>query len=244
MIKPIMSVLVALLLAGTVNADVPSKAVIDAISKRLSKPEMALDVTSVKHSPIPAIYEVGFSNGLVVFATETGENFITGDMFSAKGGELTNLSELRREKKRSEVLATVPVEELIVFPAKGEKKASVTIFTDVTCYYCRELHKEVPLLNSKGVEVRYLAWPRGGMGSDGFRLLATAWCAEDGPAVLTKLKNSEDIKENVCAGNPVQQQFDLGREMGVNATPTIILDSGKMIPGYQPADKLLKQLGV
>ncbi|PIE37451.1 MAG: protein-disulfide isomerase [Gammaproteobacteria bacterium] len=244
MMKYFLTVLTAVFLAGAVSADAPDKAIVDAISKRLHKPQMGLKVSSVKHSSIPSLYEVGFANGLVVFATATGGHFIAGDMFAVQGDELSNLSELRREAERRQVLAGIPQQEMIVYPAKGVKKASITVFTDVTCGYCRKLHREVPALNANGVEVRYLAWPRGGMRSEGYRLLTTAWCADDAPATLTKLKNREQVTPEVCEGNPVQRQFEIGRGMGVNATPTIILGNGKMIPGYLSAEQLLKELGI
>ena len=54
---------------------------------------------------------------------------------------------------------------MVVYPAEGETKSKDYIFTDVDCGYCRKLHKEVPALNKAGIEVRYLAFPRGGLQS-------------------------------------------------------------------------------
>jgi thiol:disulfide interchange protein DsbC len=102
----------------------------------------------------------------------------------------------------------------------------------------------VPELNKRGVEVRYLAYPRSGVGSESYRQLASAWCAEDPQDTLTRLKNREVVADNVCKGNPVAAQYELGGKLGVRGTPAIITESGQMIPGYQSADDLIATLGL
>jgi len=89
-----------------------------------------------------------------------------------------------------------------------------------------------------------LAYPRAGVGSEAFRQLASAWCADDKQATMTALKNRETVPENVCAGNPVADHYLLGQKMGVRGTPAIVTDTGQMIPGYQSADDLIVTLGL
>ena len=109
---------------------------------------------------------------------------------------------------------------------------------------CQKLHKEVPALKDLGVEVRYLAYPRAGVGSPAFRKMASAWCADDAQDALTRLKLGKDIPDNVCDGNPVTDQYKLGGRLGVTGTPALITAEGELIPGYLPADKLAKRLGL
>ena len=90
--------------------------------------------------------------------------------------------------------------------------------------------------------MRYLAYPRAGIGSDGYRKLASAWCAKDRQLTLTKLKAGESLPNNVCPGNPVAEQFSLGQELDVRGTPAIITEDGKMIPGYRSAEDLISSL--
>jgi thiol:disulfide interchange protein DsbC len=92
--------------------------------------------------------------------------------------------------------------------------------------------------------VRYLAYPRSGIGGDSYRKIVSAWCADDSQTALTKLKNRESIPNNVCAGNPVADQFMLGQQVGVQGTPAVILESGELIPGYVSADDLAARLGI
>ncbi len=69
-------------------------------------------------------------------------------------------------------------------------------------------------LNARGIEVRYLAFPRAGVGSETYKKIVSAWCATNKQEALTKLKNREPIEEKNC-NNPVNKQYELGKRMGV-----------------------------
>jgi thiol:disulfide interchange protein DsbC len=120
----------------------------------------------------------------------------------------------------------------------------VSVFTDVDCGYCQKLHQEVPQLNTMGIEVRYLAFPRAGKGSETYQKLVTAWCAQDRQATLTRYKNREPVTTKTCANNPVNAQYELGESIGINGTPALITATGELLPGYMPAAELARRLGV
>lgn len=240
------ALLLAVVLAAPAahSAGAVDPAIEKTLRQRLGSPAVGLEVKAIEHSEIPGVYRVEIDEGPVVYATADGNFFIVGDMYSVGIAGITNLAEQRRSQNRRQALAAVPEGEQIVFPAKGEAKSYITVFTDVSCFYCQKLHQEVPELNRRGVEVRYLAYPRQGIGSPGFRQLASAWCADDRQATLTAFKNRESLKEDVCPGNPVAEQFALGQALGVRGTPAIVMPSGEMIPGYKSADDLMEVLGL
>ena len=204
-----------------------------------------IGIESVRPSPAPGIVEVQVINGPLLYATEDGGYFfLNGDLHQVSVSGAVNLTEERRSLARKEQLAAVSLEDMVVFSPKGETRDYVSVFTDVTCFYCQKLHREVDQLNAKGVEVRYLAFPRGGINSDGAKKLATAWCADDQQTTLTELKAGMDLPVNDCADSPIAAQYQLGQEMGVSGTPAIITSSGMMIPGYRPAADLIVALGL
>lgn len=234
-------------LLATGNA-VAQQAVDPAVEKqlraRLGAPNIGLEVEQVQNSELPGLYRVNIVQGPTIYSTADGEYFIVGDLYNVGVEGLVNLGEQQRSNDRKEAVAAVPEADIIVFPAKGTRRSHITVFTDVSCFYCQKLHQEVPELNRRGIEVRYLAYPRQGIGSPGFRQLASAWCADDRQATLTAFKNREELKENVCPGNPIAEQFALGQSLGVRGTPAIIMPDGDMIPGYKSADDLAEVLGV
>ena len=220
----------------------------DAIEQTLAerfgniRPDM--QVAAVEPSDVDGIYRVSFTNGATVYASARGDFFFVGDLYQVDEGRFVNLSEQRREQARAELIKQVPKDEMIIFSPAGEAKAAIHVFTDVDCFYCQKLHREVPALNELGVEVRYLAFPRAGIGSESYRKIVSAWCAEDRQAAITALKNRQNIPSKTCENNPVAEQYQLGNQVGVTGTPAMVTESGQMLAGYQPAADLARALGV
>ena len=210
---------------------------------KASRPE--LTIKSITPSEIPGLYAVEINKGPVLYTTEDGEYFVLGDLYQTAPGGFVNLAEVAREGDRAELMAQVKLDDMIIFsPDKLPAKAAIMVFTDVDCFYCQKLHQEVPDLNRMGIEVRYLAYPRAGIGSESYKKIASAWCADDKQEAITKLKNRERIVTNVCPNNPVESQFKLGQQVGVSGTPAMVTVDGKLMPGYMPALQLASTLGV
>jgi len=215
----------------------------DVILKALSAARPDLKYEQPRPSPMPGLYEVQVQGGPLLYIDADGRHFIAGDLFEVQKSGFVNLAEQGRQQERAELIAAVKPEDMIIF-APENPKATIAVFTDVDCGYCRKLHSEVAELNELGIAVHYLAFPRAGLGSESFRKIASAWCAKDRGAALTSLKNGEDIPENVCADNPVAAQMLLGEKVGVNGTPALVLEDGTLVPGYRPAKELAKLLGI
>ena len=97
----------------------------------------------------------------------------------------------------------------------------------------------VKRLQNLGIQVKYLAFPRAGIDSDSFNKIASAWCSLEPNKAITELKLGNEIKENICLNNPVEKHFNLGNNLGVSGTPSIITSEGKLIPGYISPEELI-----
>lgn len=202
------------------------------------KPLFGSAADSINPTPVNGIYEAKFGTELV-YVSADGRYFFSGDLID--GATRTNLSEQSRTVERKAMLAKIEEKDAVIFKAKGEQKHLLTVFTDVDCGYCVKLHKEVPQLNEAGVSVRYLAYPRAGVGSESYKKIVNVWCADDKLDAMTKSKAGETIATKECE-NPVAKEFELGQKLGVNGTPALFTEDGTMIPGYRPADQLVKIL--
>ena len=231
--------------AASDQASPEMAAVKQAIRASFSASRPGITLESIRPSQLAGVYAVSVANGPTLYVSADGKHFVLGDLYEVAPGGFVNLAEQAREGGRAEQMAQIDVKEMIVFaPKELPAKASIMIFTDVDCYYCQKLHKEVPDLNRIGIEVRYLAYPRAGIGSESYKKIASAWCAADKPAAMTKLKNRQRIVTNVCPDNPVAAQFKLGQKVGVTGTPAMVTTAGKLMPGYMPALQLANALGV
>lgn len=222
--------------------ELADKVVADKIIAKLQMARPGIPVASIQHTPLADIYKVTMSGaGNVAYASADGKFLFTGKMLGIAPGKFVDVHEIDMIPVRRERMAQVELSDMVIFPAKGERKAYINVFTDVDCGYCRKLHLEVPELNAKGVEVRYLAYPRAGIGSHSYKKIASAWCADDRLDAMNRLKSGGHIPDLSCQ-SPVAKQFNLGSELGVNGTPAIVLADGTMLPGYLPAAALIERL--
>ena len=216
--------------SGTDKAEV-----LESLKKILEK-HLRVAPSSLKESKIPNLYEAMYGTE-VVYVSADGKYFINGDMINLETRE--NVSNIAKQSVRKGIMEKQD-NKPIVFKAKNEKH-KLTVFTDIDCPYCAKLHREVPQLNEAGVTVEYLMFPRAGIHSNSYKKAVSVWCADDQQTALTKAKKREQIEEKTCK-NPIETQYNLGQEIGVNGTPALITKSGKLIPGYVPADRLVKIL--
>ena len=214
----------------------------DAVVAKLKALRPDLPIVSVSTAPIPGMIAIELSGGSVLYASNDGRYLIAGDLYEM-GDTLVNIAEQARDEKRKELIAGVSPSDMAIFPAQGKRKAVITVFTDVDCTYCRKLHKEVPQMNKMGVEVRYLAYPRGGVGSPGYDKLVTAWCSTNRQDAITRMKRGEELPPKTCE-NPVAHEYELGHLAGLSGTPAIVLEDGRMVGGYLSADQLGEMLGI
>jgi thiol:disulfide interchange protein DsbC len=235
----------ALALNVAIAAESPAAEKPEAAIKRvLEATRTDMKVLSVAPSQIAGMYLVQFDNGPMVYATSDAKYFVVGDLFQVQAKGYVNLTEELRTGERAKQLAAVPLKDMIVFKPKGATKSVINVFTDVECGWCQRFHKDVPKLNAMGIEVRYLAYPRAGIGSDDYKKMVNAWCSKDRQATLTRYKNRESVPLELCENNPVAAEYELGDRLGVNGTPTLVTVKGELIPGYVPPEELAKTLDI
>ena len=215
-----------------------AEAIPDKVKKSLDAIAPGYDADSIKLTPLSGLYEF-VANGQVLYISADGRFIVNGNVIDLQTKE--NLTEVTKRTITKKVMDAYDKNKMITFSAVGEPKYIISVFTDVDCPYCSMLHKEVPKLNDAGVEVRYLMYPRAGAGSATFKKSVSAWCSEDQKKAIGIAKEGGTVVAMNCE-NPVQEQFDLGQSIGVSGTPSLVLENGRVLPGYLPADKLLKVL--
>ena len=225
--------------AGSEDAAADSPDLADVLRQRLPQ----ISFTAIESSPIPGWRTVEIDGGIMLHVTEDGSYAIAGTLYALTDQGPVDPLEARRATKRASLLADVPVDEMIVFAPDGETRTVLNVFTDTDCGFCRKLHAEVPELNGYGIEVRYLAFPRMGPGSETYDKMVWAWCADDPKDAITRLKLGNGITSRTC-DNPVAEQYEIGQRFGVQGTPTMITPDGELIGGYVPAAELAQGLGL
>ena len=200
-----------------------------------------VEVESVTAAPLPG-FRQAIVGGQVVYVSDDGRYLFLpgagGALFDTQAKE--NLSEAALAGMRTELLATIPQSERIVFAPKNPVH-TVTVFTDVECGYCRKLHSQIAEYNAQGIAVEYLAFPRMGIGSEDFEKMVSVWCASDRKKALTDAKTTGKVTDRDCK-NTVTMQYNIGQRVGLTGTPMILAADGTQLGGYVPPQALREAL--
>ena len=195
-----------------------------------------LQVVSIRETPMVGLLEVRLNTGEVLFSDRSGEFIVSGDLFRASDAGLFNLSAENRKANIAELIAAVPEEEMIIYKP-DQVKGTITVFTDADCTFCRKLHGDMDAILALGIEVRYMAYPRGGAASAVFPKMISIWCSEDRNRALDQAKSGQNIPNRECS-SPVLKHYQLGNQVGISGTPALVLKDGTVVPGYLDVDRL------
>lgn len=194
-----------------------------------------IEIHSVKPSPVKGVYQVRIASDLL-YLSEDGSYLFTGDIYDL--ASKVNLTEKASRVITQEALASVADGDKIIYKAPNEKY-KISVFTDISCPYCTKLHQHIDDFNQAGITVEYLAFPRAGADSVAAKNMQRIWCAKDKAAAMDKAKIDKTYPESDCEGQQAKEQFELGRQLGINATPTLIFSDGQIKPGYVNSQQLL-----
>jgi len=189
---------------------------------------------NIQPSEIKGLYLV-IAPPRVLYISEDAKYIIDGDIKDIKTGQ--DFTGIYRTAAISAAIKAAKDTMITFSPPKGKIKHTVSVFTDMDCYYCQKLHKEMAEYNRLGIEIRYLAYPRQGLKSPAYKKSVSVWCSKDQKAALTKAKNGDKIKSLECK-NPVAEHFALGQLLGLTGTPALLLENGQIHSGYVPAADL------
>lgn len=194
---------------------------------------------SIRPSPVEGFYEATYGTR-VFYVSGDGRYLFAGELLDLENQ--VNVTERRLSDVRKGLIDGVDDGSMIVYGDDDETEHTVTVFTDVDCGYCRKLHRGMQEMNDLGIQVRYLAYPRAGVGSASYDKAVSVWCADDRRAAMDLAKTGKQPAPATC-DNPVRRHLDLGQKVGVSGTPALVLEDGRLLPGYVPPKRLLQLLG-
>jgi thiol:disulfide interchange protein DsbC len=192
---------------------------------------------AVSETPIDGLLQVQI-NSDIVYVTADGQYLLQGQIMDID--TRTNITDQAKSGIRIGLLDGLKADEQITFTPE-KPKYDLLVFTDIDCGYCRKLHNQMAEYNEEGIAIHYLAFPRAGVGSASYDKFVSVWCADDQKTALTLAKNGTDPDPEKCP-NPIADQYELARELGVSGTPALVTADGTLIPGYVPPEQLRQRL--
>lgn len=224
------------LLPLTLVSQVSAQENVEVATKNLER--MGLQVEKARATSIDGLLEITTNQG-VFYVSPDGKKLLSGRIFDITGDAPVDETAMSLATMRKQDLAQVE-NSVIEFKAPNEKHV-VTVFTDTSCGYCRQLQENIEAYLDAGITVRYLAYPRNGLSSPAADTLARVWCADDPQAALATAKQDRFVKSTACNA-PIAQHYALGQKFGVRGTPAFITETGDLLPGLRLPPDLITEI--
>ncbi|MFQ0973851.1 bifunctional protein-disulfide isomerase/oxidoreductase DsbC [Gilliamella sp. CG35] len=189
----------------------------------------------ITNTPVKGLKSVVTPDG-TFYVTDDGKYLTQGPIYNVEGDEPKNIA----NSTNLALMKTIE-KDAIIYKAKDEKYV-ISVFTDYTCHYCKLLHENIDQYLNNGISVHYFAYPRAGADSEVGKNMQSIWSVADRKAAFDKAYKGDPITPATSDVPYVTQQFNVGRQLGISGTPSIVLSDGQLIPGYIPADKLIEIL--
>ncbi len=190
-------------------------------------------IKEVNPTPIQGLYEV-IAGGNVLYMDESGRYLLIGEIYDLKTSK--NITAIRMEEINRVDFSSLPLDKAVKV---GSGKYRLAVFYDPDCPYCKRLYSE--LRDLKEFTIYYFLYPLREIHPDAYDKSVKIWCSEDRAKALDEVESGKDIPKKECP-HPVDEIITLGRNLGINGTPTIILPDGRRISGYVPKEELLTRV--
>jgi thiol:disulfide interchange protein DsbC len=224
-------------LAAALTCSAAAPAPDEAALKRLLEPKLGVPIEGIQAAPMPGLYEVRFRTpqGMqVLYVDGTGTYVIQGKIFDLRGER--DLTEERLRKLNAIKFESLPL-DLAVKVQRGNGKRVLAMFSDPYCPACRQFERSLAQVDNITIYVFMYPVIRP-ENTDHSRMV---WCAPDRAKAWLELAAAAKPKVPDAApgcGDPVDKVLKLGRSLGVNSTPTLILANGERLSGGVSAGDL------
>tara|TARA_B100000035_G_scaffold210907_2_gene180614 strand:+ start:8921 stop:9625 length:705 start_codon:yes stop_codon:yes gene_type:complete len=131
--------------------------------------------------------------------------------------------------------------EMAIKVVKGNGEREIAVFSDIDCPFCKKLEKET-ISEMSNITIYNFLFPLD-IHPKAKAKSSQVWCSPDRSEAWNNAMLYDKLAKN--DGNcdtPINDIITLARDLGVTSTPTIILSSGKRLPGALSAEDLEKYL--
>ncbi|KAA8732787.1 DsbC family protein [Acinetobacter qingfengensis] len=194
-------------------------------------PELHAQVTG--KSPISGIYEV-MVEGELTYTDDNGRYFFIGNLIDYPNKRSVS-------QQRMQELSRIDVKKLPLTQAikhvKGNGQRVLYIFTDPDCPYCKQLEKDLTQVNN--ITLYIFPYPITALHPNAATTAQKIWCsAKPYEAWQSYVLQDKQPTGSTNCKNPIEANSQLGKQLGVDGTPTFFLKDGQRISGARSAQQI------
>ena len=235
--KLIVGLMLGIFLGGSALADPKPGSNEAVIKKALLTKFSGAHVQNIQKTPYDGLYEV-LMDGQLLYTDAKVNYLFAGNLIDAKTQR--NLTAARMRDLMQVKFDTLPL-DLAIKQVKGDGKRKMAVFSDPDCPYCKKL--DADLVNVNNVTIYTFLYPIASLHPDADSHAKAIWCAPDRARAWDDLMRSGTLPQTGtdCA-TPLAKIAELGSQLRINGTPTIIFADGLRVPGAVPVAQLEKLL--
>lgn len=231
-VLPVATFLVAV--AGVASAS-PS-ATETEMEARLKELYPSTRITAVRQSEVTGLFEVIMGRN-VAFTDNSGRYFVFGHLFDMR--EQKDLTAQRLSDINRIDFTQLPLQDAIK-TVRGDGSRKLAVFSDPDCPYCKGLEGELAKLEN--VSIYTFLFPLDGLHPEAKGKAERVWCAANPAKAWAALMTTGKLVESPNCATPIARINQLATSLGINGTPTIILQDGSLIPGAAPAAEINRRM--
>lgn len=198
-------------------------------------------ILSLAFSEVPGLWEVEVSRQgktFPIYIDFSKEFLIQGKVFRLKAPD-----EAKKPAPAKIVdVAKIPLKDaLLVGKADAERK--IIVFDDPECSYCAALQKEMHAVVEAHPNIAFQIkmYPLIKIHPEAYEKAKAIVCSQS-LAMLEDSLAGKPVPPPICETDQVKRNLELGRELGIVSTPTMIMPDGRMISGSKKAEDIVKIL--
>jgi len=182
------------------------------------------------------LYEV-LVGGQIYYVDSDVTFVLAGRMFDPRTRE--DLTQKRLDTALRVDFKSLPLERAVK-TVRGDGSRVMVTFEDPNCGYCKRLWQSMADL--KDVTIYTFLFPI--LSPDSMEKSKAIWCSKDRAASWDELmvQNKAAAAAPADCKHPMEQNVALGRELGINGTPTIVFADGSRAAGALPLQAIEQRL--
>src|SRR5205085_1997477 len=203
----------------------------EAVIRKVLESKMGgIKIEGIQPGPIPGLFEVRYrsAEGVQVVYTDANATYIiVGTIYESRSSR--NLPEERMRKLNAIKFESLPL-DLAVKVQRGNGKRVMAMFSDPYCPACRQFERSLAQVDN--VTIYIFMYPV--IRPENTEHSRMVWCSKDRAKAWLDLAAAPKPKVPEApagCGDPVDKVLKLGRSLGVNSTPTLILANGERVTG-------------
>jgi thiol:disulfide interchange protein DsbC len=184
-------------------------------------------IEGVQPGPL-GLYEVRFrsSSGMrVVYTDANATHIFVGKIYDTQNDR--DVTEERLRKLNAIKFESLPFDQAVKVQ-RGNGKRVMAMFSDPYCPACKQFEQTLQQIDDVTIYVFMFPVIRPELAEQS----KAVWCSPDRAKAWldVALRGKPPTAKASCA-NPVDKNLELGRSLGVNSTPTLVLANGERVTG-------------